>query len=173
MMKNIKILICLFPVILFAACADGDETNEQWRKDNKEAYEKVKNDTPQAGQQVWEALEKNHNLNGGPTDIYVKVITNGTGTEHPFQSSQVKVNYAGYFFDNPNQTFDAGGTNVTFSVDKVVRGFGTALQHMRVGDVWEICIPYYLGYGTTNYGAIKGYSTLFFKVTLVEITQYP
>ena len=173
MMKNIEILMCLFSVILFAACASGDETNEQWRKDNQAVYEKVKNDTPQAGQRAWEALEKNHYLSDGPTGIYIKVITEGTGSEHPFQTAQVTVNYMGYFFDDPNQTFDAGGTNVTFSVDKVVRGFGTAVQHMRVGDEWEICIPYFLGYGTTTYGTIKGYSTLFFKVTLVKITQYP
>ena len=171
MMKTIKILICLFSVILFAACASGDETNEQWRKDNQKAYEKVKNDTSE--KPAWEALEKNHPLAGGPTGIYIKVISEGTGEENPLQTAQVKVNYKGYFFDDPNQVFDYGGTNVTFSVDKVVRGFGTVLQHMCVGDEWEICIPYYLGYGTTTYGAIKGYSTLFFKVTLVDIIQYP
>lgn len=165
-----KLLIFILPLFLavfFAACSSGDKTNEEWQKDNDAIYEKIKNTSG------WEALEANHMLYGGPEGVYIKVIEKGTETESPFQTAQVKVNYMGYFLDDKNQTFDKGGMNVIFGVDKVVRGFGAALQQMHVGDKWEICIPYYLGYGTSAYSTIRGYSTLFFEVTLVEIIQYP
>jgi FKBP-type peptidyl-prolyl cis-trans isomerase len=46
---------------------------------------------------------------------------------------------------------------------------------MYIGETWEICIPYYLGYGVTgNYGGtIKPYTTLFFEIELLQIKRYP
>jgi FKBP-type peptidyl-prolyl cis-trans isomerase len=108
------------------------------------------------------------------------VIKSGTGTEHPIQTSKVKVLYKGLYYDKT--IFDAGsgqsGVPVEFSTGGTVRGFSFALQNMVVGDRWEIWIPYYLGYGAGGYtdyygnALIKGYSTLIFDVELVSFTQY-
>ena len=40
---------------------------------------------------------------------------------------------------------------------------------MPVGSVWEIYIPQEQGYGTRDMGNIPPYSTLIFKVELLEI----
>lgn len=73
------------------------------------------------------------------------------------------------------ENFSVGAS---FAVNGVVRGFSIALQNMVVGDKWKICIPYHLGYGASGYRQngitlIRGYSTLFFDVELLEINQYP
>jgi FKBP-type peptidyl-prolyl cis-trans isomerase FklB len=59
---------------------------------------------------------------------------------------------------------------VPFAVNGVVVGWTTALQEMHEGDRWEVYIPYKLGFGIYGDGAIPGYSTLIFDMTLVEIT---
>ena len=41
---------------------------------------------------------------------------------------------------------------------------------MKVGDQWELYIPYQLGYGKDGYRDIPGYSTLIFNVNLVGIS---
>jgi FKBP-type peptidyl-prolyl cis-trans isomerase len=118
----------------------------------------------------------------GPSGVYYKVIQSGTGTEYPFQTSNVKVLYKGCYYDGT--VFDTGSSQnnipVEFNLGSVVRGFSFALQNMVVGDKWEIWIPYYLGYGAAGYTdpntyqlIIKGYTTLVFTVELVSITQYP
>lgn len=59
----------------------------------------------------------------------------------------------------------------TQSSSSIIRGLQIALQHMRKGEVWEVIIPYQLGYGAYNYSVIPGYSTLIFQIELVEILQ--
>lgn len=59
----------------------------------------------------------------------------------------------------------------TFKVNELVTGFSVAVQSMVVGDKWEICIPYYLGYGNTTYRGIPAYSTLNFRIQLLEVIQ--
>ncbi len=57
----------------------------------------------------------------------------------------------------------------TFSVNGVIDGFSTALQHMKEGDIWEIWVPWELGYGSSGSGNIPGYTTLVFEIELMEI----
>lgn len=45
-------------------------------------------------------------------------------------------------------------------------GFATALQHMHVGDRWEVCIPYQLAYNANSSSTIPAYSVLIFDMTL-------
>lgn len=55
-----------------------------------------------------------------------------------------------------------------FRVSNLVRGIGTALLHMRNGDLWRIYVPHPLGYSTTGQGEIPGYSVLVFEAELLE-----
>lgn len=58
------------------------------------------------------------------------------------------------------------------SVSGVVDGWTTALQHMHEGDIWEVWVPYQLGYGVSGYGDnIKPYTTLVFQVEVKEIVE--
>ena len=55
------------------------------------------------------------------------------------------------------------------SVNRVVDGFSTALQHMKVGDKWEVWMPWRLGYGANGSNAIPAHTTLVFEIELLEI----
>jgi len=171
-MKNLfYLLIFTAGIVLFNACTK-DKSEDAWREANTNAYE---------------AITKNsdfHKLETatGPSGVYYQIIKRGTVTEHPLQTSKVKVLYKGTYYDGT--VFDAGssGNNipVEFTLSSVVRGFSFALQNMVIGDKWNIWIPYYLGYGSTDYYnpityqlSVKAYTTLVFEVELVSITQYP
>ena len=51
---------------------------------------------------------------------------------------------------------------------QMIDGFTTALQYMRRGDVWEVYMPYQLGYGAAGSSSIPGYSTLIYKMILQD-----
>lgn len=156
---------------IFYSCDDDDDVDTEWRDINWEAYLNVVAD-PDFSEVV--------GSDGSPEGAYKRIINSGTGDVRPFQTSTVKVNYKGYYYDEI--LFDAGNSvseiPASISLNEVVRGFSVALQTMVVGDKWEIVIPYFLGYGETNkidsYGNItmKGYTTLFFEVELLEIDLY-
>lgn len=58
-------------------------------------------------------------------------------------------------------------------VTGVISGWVEILQHMQVGERWEVYIPYGSGYGAAAQGSnIPAYSTLIFDMQLVEITEY-
>ena len=76
--------------------------------------------------------------------------------------------------------FDSTGNRTaipsTFDVNPgatygVVDGFSTALQHMQVGDKWEIWIPWELAYGANGRNPIPGHTMLVFEVELVDIVR--
>ena len=52
-------------------------------------------------------------------------------------------------------------------VSNIIDGFSTALQHMHIGDRWEVYIPQQLGYGSKDDSAVPAYSTLRFDITLM------
>ena len=57
-----------------------------------------------------------------------------------------------------------------FGVNQVIPGWTEALQLMSEGSVWELYIPYKLGYGEAGaQGAIPPYAALVFKVELIEV----
>ena len=112
-----------------------------------------------------------------PSDFTVE----GDKTTSPLYTDDVDLHYQGYLL--PSRSYASGyqfdtsfsGTffpnvseTVTLSVNEVIVGFSTALQHMHRGDHWLITIPYQLGYGTSEYSSIPGYSTLKFDIRLVD-----
>ena len=165
-MKKRHYFLFLIPSLLvFAACTEKADTGAQWRSDNQAAYEAIKADTK------WNLLDVKSNE--GPDGIYYRNLTEtglGTGDEYPLQTASVTINYTGRYYTGA--VFDSG-IQVAFTVNSVVRGFSIALQNMRVGEKWEICIPYYLGYGVATSGSIPAYSMLLFEIELLKIVQYP
>ncbi|GHV58565.1 peptidyl-prolyl cis-trans isomerase [Bacteroidia bacterium] len=164
-MNHTKIILLFFTLVafVFTSCNEKDDSTTEWWKTNQEAYDAKKTDPE------WTLLE----TIDGPSGVYYKDITEpGTeiGNEYPLQTASVVVNYTGKY--HTDQVFDSGKKS-TFTVNGVVRGFGVALQHMRTGQKWEVCIPYYLGYGASGTTYIQGYTTLFFEIELLKIDQYP
>ena len=118
-------------------------------------------------------LEENRKKEGVkalPSGLQYKVLAEGTGSKTPTASSQVTVNYRGALLNGTE--FDSSykrGKPATFQVDKVIRGWGEALQLMKEGSKWQIFVPPELGYGDRGTGPIPPNSTLIFEIELISV----
>lgn len=55
-----------------------------------------------------------------------------------------------------------------FTVSSLIQGWQEVLQKMKVGERWEVYIPWKYGYGSSGNEAILGYSTLIFDIQLLD-----
>jgi peptidylprolyl isomerase len=98
-----------------------------------------------------------------------KVLTKGTGTEHPSATSTVKVDYSGWTTDG--KMFDSSvtrGEPAEFPLNGVIKGWTEGVQLMVVGETRRFWIPEELAY-KGNPGAPQG--MLVFDVELLEIKK--
>lgn len=98
-----------------------------------------------------------------------RVITPGTGTDHPRRSSVVTVHYSGWTTDG--QMFDSSvvrGQPAKFPLDQVIAGWTEGLQLMTQGEVRRLWIPERLAYGGED-GKPKG--MLVFDVELISFEK--
>ena len=105
-----------------------------------------------------------------PCGVQYKVLKEGNGAL-PVDTNVVVVNYEGKLIDGT--VFDAsanhGDQPAEFAVTRVIKGWTEALKAMPVGSEWEIYIPENLAYGANGQGNIPPFSTLIFKVELLEV----
>ena len=95
-----------------------------------------------------------------------KVLTPGTGTQHPKSVDEVTVNYTGWSTDG--KMFDSSiprGKPSTFPADRVIPGWTEGLQLMVVGEKTRFWIPQNLAYQ----GKQSPYGMLVFDVELINI----
>jgi FKBP-type peptidyl-prolyl cis-trans isomerase len=108
-----------------------------------------------------------------PSGLASKVLTPGTGTEHPATSDKVKVHYTGWKKDG--EMFDSSvlrGEPITFPLNAVIPGWTEGLQLMVVGEKRRLWIPAMLAYGARpRPGAPTG--DLVFDVELLDIVHGP
>lgn len=120
--------------------------------------------------------------------IYIQKIEQGEGSLSPIFNDSIRVHYLGRLissdsypqgriFGKSYSTYELNEeTDVPtlMAVKENVVGFATATMHMVEGDHWKIVIPYYLGYGESDYSSagIPGYSTLIFDVKLARVYGY-
>ena len=159
--KMKKYLIYMFALLLgstlFTACSESDDEVDEypnWRATNEAYFNSLYATAKQrvaAGDAQWKVL-KSWSLGEKTTDlaedhIVARVISEGTGTERPLFTDSVRVHYRGrllpstsyadgYVFD---QTYygnfnPASAMPAKKAVAGVTAGFGTALQHMHIGD---------------------------------------
>jgi FKBP-type peptidyl-prolyl cis-trans isomerase FklB len=99
------------------------------------------------------------------------VLKKGEGAASPGVDSLVTVNYRGMLIDGTE--FDstwAHGAPVSFTVDKVIRGWQYVIPRMHVGDRWKVVIPPQLAYG--EHGALPRIGpnqALVFDIELLDI----
>lgn len=108
-----------------------------------------------------------HTLNGG---ILYKVIEQGDGNNSVTPRSIVTCHYKGSLISG--KVFDDSWQRScpeAFRVSDLIEGFQIALCNMRVGDHWEVYIPWQKGYGKRSDADIPGYSTLIFEIHLLSI----
>ena len=124
------------------------------------------------GRDFLEANKKKQGVITLPSGLQYKVIKQGTGVK-PTREETVDVIYHGTLIDGT--VFDSSkdrGDAATFGVSNVIAGFSEALTLMNEGSIWEIYIPFELGYGDRGAGAqIKPYSTLIFELNLVKVQK--
>ncbi|MFT4222542.1 FKBP-type peptidyl-prolyl cis-trans isomerase [Dysgonomonas sp.] len=174
-------LIAILSTVIFSACTSTDDysIDTEW----KEYNEKIVMET--AANTAEYTLRASLSGNG---NVYWKYVTDFipdeksspstkvTKDETPYFTDSVTVRYTGWYLlkDGTKYTFDTtegdyNGVARSFSVGGTVDGFSTMLQHMRVGQQVEVCIPQRLGYGATVQSAIPAYTTLWFRIKLLKI----
>jgi peptidylprolyl isomerase len=100
-----------------------------------------------------------------------KVITPGTGTDHPTLADKVKVHYSGWTTDG--KLFDSSverGKPIVFGLDRVIPGWSEGVQLMVKGEKRRLWIPAKLAYeGKPD----KPQGMLVFDVELLDILRVP
>lgn len=191
-MKKYWHITWMLVVMLFtlAACSDDDENeiviDEAWKEINLAAFDARLQDAKT------DTSLFTINSESGNGQIICKILKKGEGTETIYYTSKVNCYYKGCFVTNEDgevvadrdsvltqgEVFDSrlrenGDDKVLFEVDDsgLRDGFATALQHMHEGDIWEVWIPYQLGYGVSGYDDIKPYTTLVFQIEVTDIVE--
>ena len=125
----------------------------------------------EAGEKFLAENGKKEGVKTLPSGLQYKVIKEGNGAI-PADSMKVKVNYEGKTIDG--EVFDSSykrGEALEMMIRQNIPGFAEALTHMPVGSTWEVYIPAELAYGEREMGQIKPYSTLIFKIELLDIVK--
>jgi len=105
------------------------------------------------------------------TGLASKVITPGTGTEHPKADDVVTVHYTGW--NTKGEMFDSSytrGRPSTFPLNRVITGWGETVQLMVVGEKRRAWIPEELAYkGRTD----RPQGMLVFDIELITFNPNP
>eukprot|EP00442_Polarella_glacialis_P049749 CAMPEP_0115107648 /NCGR_PEP_ID=MMETSP0227-20121206/37447_1 /TAXON_ID=89957 /ORGANISM="Polarella glacialis, Strain CCMP 1383" /LENGTH=154 /DNA_ID=CAMNT_0002505619 /DNA_START=79 /DNA_END=543 /DNA_ORIENTATION=+ len=106
-----------------------------------------------------------------PSGLLYKVVTAGSGKQHPTADSPCDCHYAGTLIDGSE--FDSSykrGQPTTFAPNQVIKGWTEAMQLMVEGDKWEMYIPSELAYGERGAGGkIPGGAALVFTMEIITI----
>jgi peptidylprolyl isomerase len=108
-----------------------------------------------------------------PSGLASKVLTPGTGKDHPGPTDKVKVHYTGW--TKAGRMFDSSVTRnepIVFPLNGVIKGWTEGLQLMVTGEKRRLWIPAALAYGDHPRGGAPG-GDLVFDVELLEITPGP
>ena len=197
-MKKYILLSLLFTqcLLLFTSCDETEEVNKyaDWRNRNEAFIDSLKRvydaKTDPELIQIIPYAEKNY-------PIYAKKLKTVTSGETPLYTDSVTVFYRGMLIDEAvfgaattphyytklyqsldvfDKNFEGEEPNAfesptKFFVNGVVAGWREVLQRMKVGERWEVYIPWQQGYGSSVSGTIPAYSTLIFDVNLVSIIK--
>jgi FKBP-type peptidyl-prolyl cis-trans isomerase len=155
-MKTIKIVSLLLVTLLASSCKqnnwlDWKTQNEMWLMQNA----------------------KQEGVRTSPTGLQYKCIFAGhDSSARPDYAKMVTIKYSGKLING--YEFDAND-EYTGYVNSFVDGFAEGLKKMREFGVYELYIPYYLGYGEKGTGTegtsshIPPYSTLIFHIELKDV----
>jgi len=197
-MKKYILLSLLFTqcLLLFTSCDETEEVNKyaDWRNRNEAFIDSLKSvyDAKSDPEliQIIPYAEKNY-------PIYAKKLKTVTSGETPLYTDSVYTYYRGmlineavfgaattpHYYTKLYQSLDVFDKNfegeepnafespTKFFVNGVVAGWREVLQRMKVGERWEVYIPWQQGYGSSVSGTIPAYSTLIFDVNLVSIKK--
>jgi FKBP-type peptidyl-prolyl cis-trans isomerase len=163
--------------LLLAGC-NQESASAIAEAESKAEYEKASAEsakTLEAGK-TW--LAENAKVQGVvtlPSGVQYRVVREGpAGGQKPSLDDEVTVHYEGRLIDG--KVFDSSyerGEPATFPLRAVIPGWAEAVQHMKVGDEFEVVIPPDQGYGPMGKGEIPGNSVLIFKLELLKVLSGP
>ncbi len=108
-----------------------------------------------------------------PSGLASKVLTKGTGEEHPAAADTVTVHYSGWTTDG--KLFDSSvkrGEPTSFPLNGVIKGWTEGVQLMVQGEKRRFWIPADLAYGENPGGGRPG-GLLVFDIELISIKKAP
>ena len=148
-----------------------ETANNKMKEIKTKAMEKEYGPNKEAGEKFLAENAKKEGVKTLPSGLQYKVIKEGSGAI-PTDSSLVKVHYEGRLIDGT--VFDSSlkrGEPTEMYANRVIKGWTEALTHMPAGSEWEVYIPQDLAYGEREAGQIKPFSTLIFKIQLIEVKK--
>ncbi|MBF0650629.1 FKBP-type peptidyl-prolyl cis-trans isomerase [Dysgonomonas sp. GY75] len=185
--KLFALIAILCPLAFFFSCSTDDNNiviDEEWKAYN----EKQVADIDKSVYQSRESESKNGTIYFKYIDDYDSEITKTastkiTDTQTPYFTDSVAYRCEGYFLQKDGTKYifqnDNNGYILRGRVSDYIDGMRTMLQNMQKGKQVEVIIPYQLGYGTTDYYstnangtryiAVPAYTTLRFKIYLIDI----
>lgn len=105
-----------------------------------------------------------------PRGIYYKVLSEGNNDgRHPSLRSIITAHYTGKTINGKKFDSSRGGAPLAMRLSDLIDGWIVAMQHMCIGDRWEVYIPAEMGYGKFSQPGIPGGSTLIFDIELMGI----
>ena len=105
-----------------------------------------------------------------PKGIYYKVLSEGDqSSAQPTSRSIVTAHYTGRTINGKQFDSSRGGVPLAYRLSDLIEGWIIVMQHMHIGDKWEVYIPAEMGYGKFSQPGIPGGSTLIFEIELLGI----
>ncbi|MCX7929629.1 MAG: FKBP-type peptidyl-prolyl cis-trans isomerase [Chlorobi bacterium] len=144
------------------------QQQKQAEEQAKKAAEATKNRAD--GEKFLKENSKRAGVKTTPSGLQYEVIKNGNGPKPSGPSATVKVHYRGMLLDGTE--FDSSykrGEPAEFQLDRVIKGWGEAVQLMNVGSTYKFYIPPDLAYGDRGAGdVIPPGAVLIFEVELLD-----
>jgi len=105
-----------------------------------------------------------------PKGLYFKIMSEGNKqSAQPTSRSIITAHYTGKTINGKQFDSSRGGVPLACRLCDLIEGWIIAMQHMHIGDKWEVYIPAEMGYGKFSQPGIPGGSTLIFEIELLGI----
>jgi FKBP-type peptidyl-prolyl cis-trans isomerase FklB len=145
---------------------------QQIEQQQRQYFAKVSEQNKTEGETYLEENKQKDGVRVLKSGLQYKVLQAGNG-DKPTPVDVVSVHYRGSFINGSifDSSYERGKPQV-FPVNRVIPGWSEALQHMQVGDKWQIVVPHYLAYGEAGFGnEIGPCTTLIFEMELLGIND--
>ena len=105
-----------------------------------------------------------------PSGLEYRIVKSGFG-RHPSPADTVEIAYSARLIDGRLVDSASEDLPANLQVNSLMPGLREALEHMQVGDRWQLFIPAGLGFGSKGNAAVPPGQTLVFDIALLAATR--